>query len=126
MNDLEQVAKDIAIDSHIDPEEKFGSVLVIIMLVGIFINVIRVIQECNKSELAMEKGNKQEAYRNRIKSLSIRRGWYTKMRLKKILRQNMPRDKYKQYGQILCDKILDHAENITLEQTNSLLEVSNV
>tara|TARA_A100001201_G_scaffold4631_1_gene9105 strand:- start:869 stop:1255 length:387 start_codon:yes stop_codon:yes gene_type:complete len=128
MNELEKLAEKVAIDSDIDPKATFGSVLVIIMLVGIFINLIRVIQECNKPELKMLNNTEQKctAYSSHIKTLSMRRGWYTKMRLKKILRQNMPREEYKKHGSVLCEKILDAASNLNHEQVHSLIEVSNV
>lgn len=126
MEDVKAIARKIAVDSDIDPDAKFGSVLVIIMLIGIFINVIRVIQECNKSELFSDNKTKSEFYANEMRSLSSRRSWYTKMRLKKILRQHMPMLEYKKYKNVLCENILNAAESVTQEQVNSLLEVQNV
>lgn len=126
MEDVKAIARKIAVDSDIDPDAKFGSVLVIIMLIGIFINVIRVIQECNKSELFSDNKTKSEFYANEMRSLSSRRSWYTKMRLKKILRQHMPIPEYKKYKNVLCENILNAAESVTQEQVNSLLEVQNV
>ena len=51
MNELEKIAEKIAIDSDIDPKANFGSVIVVIMLIGVFLTLIRVIQDCNKTEL---------------------------------------------------------------------------
>ena len=128
MNELENIAEQIAIDSDIDPQAKFGSVIAVIMLIGVFLTLIRVIQDCNKSELKMLTSAEQKctAYSSHIKTLSVRRGWYTKMRLKKILRKNMPREEYKKHGSVLCEKILDAASNLNHEQIHSLIEVSNV
>tara|TARA_R110002074_G_scaffold75089_3_gene171839 strand:- start:1341 stop:1727 length:387 start_codon:yes stop_codon:yes gene_type:complete len=128
MNELEKIAEKIALDSEIDPNAKFGSVIVVIMLIGIFLTLIRVIQDCNKAELKMLTNTEQKctAYASHIRALSIRRGWYTKMRLKKILRRNMPREDYKQHGSVLCEKILDAASNLNHEQVHSLIEVSDV
>ncbi len=128
MNELETIAEKIAIDSDIDPKANFGSVIVVIMLIGVFLTLIRVIQDCNKTELKMLTSTEQKctAYASHIKTLSVRRGWYTKMRLKKILRQNMPREEYKKHGSVLCEKILDAASDLSHEQVHSLIEVSNV
>ena len=128
MNELEKIAEKIALDSEIDPNAKFGSVIVVIMLIGVFLTLIRVIQDCNKAELKMLTNTEQKctAYASHIRTLSIRRGWYTKMRLKKILRRNMPKEDYKQHGGVLCEKILDAASNLNHEQVHSLIEVSDV
>jgi|TARA_R100000005_G_C4993395_1_gene200447 hypothetical protein len=128
MNELEKLAEQIAVDSDIDPQAKFGSVIAVIMLIGVFLTLIRVIQDCNKSELKVLNNNEQKctAYASHIKNLSIRRSWFTKMRLKKILRQNMPMEDYRKHGGVLCEKILDAATNLNHNQVHSLIEVSNV
>ena len=59
MNELEKIAEKIALDSEIDPNAKFGSVIVVIMLIGIFLTLIRVIQDCNKAELKTTKKKKK-------------------------------------------------------------------
>lgn len=127
MNDVEKLAKNVAVEAGLDPEQKFGSVLLIIMLVGIFINIIRVIQECNKPELsALNDSQKTKAYASHIKSLSVGRGWYTKMRIRKILRQNMPREDYRAHGSALCEAILTQAESLSNQEVQSLIEASDV
>jgi len=128
MEELEKIAEKIAIDSEIDPNAKFGSVIAVIMLIGVFLTLIRVIQDCNKSELKLLDSKKQKctAYASHIKTLSNRRGWFTKMKLKKILRQNMPMEDYRKHGGVLCEKILDAATNLNDNQVYSLIEASNV
>jgi hypothetical protein len=128
MEELEKLAEKIAIDSDIDPKAEFGSVIAVIMLIGVFLTLIRVIQDCNKSELKLLSSKQQKctAYASHIKTLSHRRGWFTKMRLKKILRQNMPMEDYRKHGSVLCEKILDAATNLNDNQVYSLIEASNV
>ena len=46
---LEKIALDI-LGSQELPKDKFGSVIMIIMMVAILVNCIRVIQECNKNK----------------------------------------------------------------------------
>lgn len=127
MNTIEELAEKIAYDSDIDLDQKFGSVLIVIMLIGIFVNIIRVIQECDKKELSYANSQQQAVIcTSSIKNLSLKRSWYTKMKLKKILRSHMPLKDYRQYGAVLCDKILDAGERITINQVSSLIEANNV
>ena len=44
MVNIENIAEKVISKTEISPEQKFGSVLAIIMIVGIIINVIRVVQ----------------------------------------------------------------------------------
>lgn len=127
MTDLEKLSEKIALNANLNPKEKFGSVLIAIMIVGILINVVRVIQECEKKQLyGTTPDQKATIYRSSIKNLSIRRGWYTKMRLRKILRSHMPVTDYRQHGANLCNSILAAGESISVEQVHSLIEASNV
>jgi uncharacterized membrane protein YcjF (UPF0283 family) len=125
MNKPNQQMEDLAIDvlSRQDlPQDKFGSVIMIIMMVAILVNVIRVIQECNKNS----KLDKKLLYKQHIRELSNRRGWFTKMKLRKLIRRELKPDDYKEYGWQLVDAILDKGETITDEEVSTLLEVANV
>lgn len=127
MKKIDQIAEKILLQSNLDPNEKFGSILLIVMMIGILLNLIRVIQECDKQELSSMNINQQStACESYIKNFSIRKSWYTKMKIKKILRKNMPLDAYKQYGSIICDNMLLAGEKITSEEVYSLIEASNV
>jgi len=120
-----QKLKDIAIDILSQqelPQEKFGSVIMIIMMVAILVNVIRVIQECNKNS----KIEKTLLYKQHIRELAKRRGWFTKMKLRKLIRRELKPDDYKEYGWQLVDAICNKGENITDEEVLTLLEAANV
>ena len=72
-------------------------------------------------------GNRQEFYGKEIKNLSVRRGWYTKMRIKKLLRQNnCNKQLYKQYSNDIVTAILDVAENLKEDKIKILLEAADV
>lgn len=121
MNEPNDNLKDLAADvlsSQELPEDKFGSVIMIIMMVAILVNVIRVIQECQKDK----EENDIEFYRERITGLSKQRGWFTKMRLKKILRKQMSKEDYKLHANSLVKAILDKGERITDEEILTLME----
>ena len=124
---LEQVAEDVSCSaSKKSQNENFGSIILTIMIVGIIVNLVRVTQECNKNkvrELDQEAKNKYNA--GHIKSLCSDRGWFTKMRIKKAIRQQLGTEKYKEYGNVLLASIMDTGENLTDEKLIELVEVSN-
>lgn len=104
------------------PQDKFGSVIMIIMMVAILVNVIRVIQECNKQS----QTDKILLYKQHIRELSSRRGWFTKMRLRKVIRRELKPEDYKEYGWKLVNAILDKGESVTDDEVSTLLEIANV
>ena len=123
MNEPNDKLKNLAtevLSSQDLPEDKFGSVIMIIMMVAILVNVIRVIQECNKNKT--EKS--VDFYKTTIRNLSERKGWFTKMRLKKILRQQLSKEDYRLYGNSLVTAILNKGERITDEEVLTLLETT--
>tara|TARA_B110000503_G_C7071454_1_gene381049 strand:- start:777 stop:1154 length:378 start_codon:yes stop_codon:yes gene_type:complete len=104
------------------PQDKFGSVIMIIMMIAILVNVIRVIQECNKQS----QTDKILLYKQHIRELSSRRGWFTKMRLRKLVRRELNPEDYKKHGWSLVNAILDKGESVTDEEVSTLLEIANV
>lgn len=125
---LKTIGEKVLVKAGIPKEEEFGSVIAILMVISIILTIIRVIQECNKSKLstnctAQEKYN---LYGAEIKSYAVKRGWFTKMRIKKLLRQRMSKDQYAKYGLQLLNAILDSGENLTSEETMTLVEAANV
>lgn len=109
-----------------DPE-KFGSVIAILMVISIILTVIRVIQECNKSKIKVfNRRQKTEFYGQEIKSLSLRRSWFTRMTVKKVIRKELSPDNYKAYGVQLMNAILDTGETLTEDEIKTLVEAANV
>lgn len=103
------------------PQDKFGSVIMIIMMIAILVNAIRVIQECNKNN----KIDKILVYKQHIKELSVRRGWFTKMKLRKLIRRELKPSDYKEYGWQLVNAIFDKGAQVTDEEVSTLLEAAN-
>lgn len=104
------------------PKNLYGNPLIILMVIGIILNGIRVLQECNKNRT----GDKITTYQKHINGLCAKRGWYTKMRLKKIMRKEMNPEEYKTYANILVESILDKGEKISYKEVATLLEAANV
>jgi hypothetical protein len=86
------------------------------------------LQECNKNKLSANctAADKYALYGEEIKEYSIRRGWFTKMRIKKILRKNLDQEQYAKYSLSLLSALLDTGENLNTEEISCLVEAANV
>lgn len=102
--------------------------LTILMIISVILTCIRIIQECNKSKLSnMYQGyDKYAFYGTEIKELSYRRTWFTKMRIKKILRKEMNTDDYSRYSIAITNTLLDKGETITDDDIQTLVEMAHV
>lgn len=123
---LEDIAKRIISSANVsDPE--CGSVIIVLTVISIILSLVRVIQECNKKEAStLSKSDMYGLYQQEIKELSVRKGWFTKMRIKKLLRKELSTADYEKYGLALTAAIMDAGENITKEDTQTLIEATNV
>lgn len=125
---LKAIAEKIRKLSNIPEEETFGSVIAILMIISITLTLIRVLQECNKNKLSTESSTKDkyDLYGAEIRSFSIKRGWFTKLRIKKIIRKNMSKEQYAKYSLALLSSLLDVGETIKDDEIITLVEASNV
>jgi hypothetical protein len=130
MNDikLRAIGSKVLAKTNIPENEKFGSVIAILMVISIILTIIRVLQECNKNKLSANctAADKYALYGEEIKEYSIRRGWFTKMRIKKILRKNLDQEQYAKYSLSLLSALLDTGENLNTEEISCLVEAANV
>ena len=124
---LEEIAENVSSKaSNKAQDENFGSIILTIMIVGIIVNLVRVAQECNKNKTRqLEDSEKNKYNANFIKQLCADQGWFTKMKIKKAIRQQLGTEKYKQYGKVLLDSLMDTGEKLTEEKLIELVEVSN-
>ena len=125
---LKNIAEKILKKANIPQDETFGSVIAILMVISIILTLVRVLQECNKNKLSSDytAEDKRELYGSEIKRYSIRRGWFTKMRIKKLLRKELNKEQYEKYSIPLMAAILDTGENLDNEEVSCLLEAANV
>lgn len=112
--ELEVLAKEIINKSKM-PTENYGSVMLILMFVSIVLTAIRILQECHKNK-------DSQFYGAEVRSLGKKRGWFTKMRLKKIIKQQLKAEDYKKYKDDIVSAILDVAAKLTDEQMSMILE----
>lgn len=124
MVNIENIAEKVISKTEISPEQKFGSVLAIIMIVGIIINVIRVVQECEKVKDIEGFSEEQSCtfWQNRFKFLANKKTWFTRMRLRQIIRKHLGKDDYIKYKTQLHDAILDVGSSLSDEETYGLME----
>ena len=124
---LKQIAEKVLNKAGLQKEEKFGSVIAILMVISIILTVIRVLQECNKDKTQnMTSKDKVSVYAQEIRSFSKKRGWFTRMRIKKIIRRELTPEEFNKYGIKLTESMLDIGEYITDDEACTLVEASNV
>jgi len=125
---VKRVGERVLKQAGIPEDENFGSIIAILMIISIILTVIRIIQECNKNKLSSDctEQDRCSLYGQEIKSYSIKRGWFTKLRLKKLMRQKMSKEQYAKYSMPLLNALLDNGENLKDDEVTALVEMSNV
>jgi hypothetical protein len=125
---LKNLAEKIRKLANIPEEETFGSVMAILMIISITLTLIRVLQECNKNKLSQDSSlqDKYNLYGSEIKHYALRRGWFTKMRIKRVMRDKMSKEQYSKYSLPLLNALLDSGENLKDDEVVALVENSNV
>lgn len=130
MNDpkLKAIASKVLDKANISQDQKFGSVIAVLMVISIILTLVRVLQECNKNKLSdnCTSSDKYALYGTEIKEYSIKRGWFTKMRIKKVLRKQLNKEDYNQYSFKLLNAILDTGSNVNNDEIITLVENANV
>ena len=126
--ELKHIAKKVLNKAGVPEQENFGSVIAILMVISIILTLVRVLQECNKNKLTGDytAQDKYNLYGAEMKEYSFRRGWFTKMRIKKLLRRELPREQYEKYSLKLVNAILDTGENLQDDEIVTLVEAANV
>jgi hypothetical protein len=114
--------------SQIDKSELHGiDPLTIIIIIGIIVNIIRVIQECNKDKVSkLAKSERTELLSTDMKFRAFQHGWLTRLKLKRIVKKYLTKDQYKEYGEPILKSLLDVGKTVKEEQVSALLEYENV
>lgn len=127
MDTTKKVAHKVLQQSNIPDDQKFGSVIAILMVISIILTVIRVLQECNKNKTQnMTCKDKSNVYGESIRTYSKKRGWFTRLRIKRILKKQLDAADYQKYGIKLTESLMDVGENLTDDEVYSLVEAANV
>jgi len=126
MGDINDLSEKVMENSKIPKDEKFGSVLIAIMVIGIIVNVIRVIQECEEDKKNLYNKTEYAGFiKNRIIEISNRRSFMITMKLKRILRKNLDKEVYDKYKTQLVNGLFKTGTELTENEIYTLLEHSN-
>jgi hypothetical protein len=124
---LKLIAEKVLANAKLSQTENFGSVIAILMIISIILTAVRVLQECNKSKASsLAKEDKYSLYGQEIKLFSSRRGWFTRMRLKKIIRKELNKEDYNKYSLVLVEAILATGESLKEDEIITLVEAAHV
>lgn len=107
--------------------DKYGNIIVVIMIIGIVLSLIRVIQECNKQQFTVfNKDQKAKYMQEQVRSICISRNFLNKWRLRRIIKDKLSSEDYNLYGTKLRDAILDTGVDLTEDESYTLVEAANV
>jgi hypothetical protein len=126
---LKAIAIKILDKSTLPKEDNYGfAVVTILMIISIMLTCVRILQECNKNKLSSQstEQDKYAIYGEQLRTFSERRGWFTKMRIKKILRREMTREDYNKYSLSILNALLETGEILTDDEIKTLVENANV
>lgn len=125
---LKAIAVKVLNQAGVGQEEQYGFVITILMTISIILTVVRILQECNKNKLtgSCTAEDKYNLYGEELRSYSKKRGWFTKMRIKRLLRRELPDEQYDKYGFQLLNALLDVGASLTDDEVKTLVEAANV
>lgn len=126
---LKNIAIKILEKSNVPKDDVYGfAVVTILMIISIVLTCVRILQECNKNKLSSQSTaqDKYALYGEQLKTFSERRGWFTKMRIKKILRREMKKEDYEKYSLAILNALLETGEVLTDDDVITLVEAANV
>jgi hypothetical protein len=126
---LKNIAIKVLEKSNVPKEDNYGfAIVTILMIISIILTCVRILQECNKNKLSAQSTaeDKYTMYGEQLKTFSEKRGWFTKMRIKKILRREMTKENYNKYSFAILSALLDTGEVLTDDEIITLVEASNV
>jgi uncharacterized membrane protein len=126
---LKAIAIKILEKSTVPKDDVYGfAIVTILMMISMILTCVRILQECNKNKLTSQSTaqDKYSMYGEQIHTFSKRRGWFTKMRIKKILRREMKKEDYEKYSLAILNALLETGEILTDDEVVTLVEAANV
>lgn len=126
---LKTIAIKVLEKSNVPKEDNYGfAVVTILMIISIILTCVRILQECNKTKIRKlsTDQDKYAIYGEQLKTFSERRGWFTKMRIKKILRREMKKEDYEKYSFAILNALLNTGEVLTDDEIITLVEAAHV
>jgi hypothetical protein len=127
--ELKAIAVKILERSKVEKDGTYGfGVVTILMIISIVLTCIRILQECNKNKLGSSctAQDKYSVYGEQIRTFSSNKGWFTKMRIKRILRREMKAEDYNKYSLAILEALLNTGENLSEQEVATLVEAAQV
>jgi hypothetical protein len=126
---LKAIAIKVLEKSRVPKEDNYGfAIVTILMIISIILTCVRILQECNKNKLTPQSTieDRYTIYGEQLHTFSERRGWFTKMRIKKILRREMKKEDYEKYSLAILNALLETGETLSKDDVQTLVEAANV
>lgn len=125
---LEKIAKKVLNNMQLPKDKEYGiDPITIIIVISIIVNLIRVIQECKKNrKLVNDKNEYASIMKREIQDVILKDSWLNRLRLQRIIKQNLTKDQYKAYGKALQYSIMGTGINLTEDEIYTLTEAANV
>jgi cell division protein FtsL len=127
--EVEKIAKKVIKNMKLDKNKDYGiDPITIILVIGIILSLIRVIQECRANrKLIKDKLKLAHTMQQDIENLVLKNSWLNRLKLKRIIKQNISKEQYKAYGHALQNSIMETGINLTEDEVCALMnEVNNV
>jgi len=126
---LKTIAIKVLEKSTVPKTDNYGfAIVTILMIISIILTCVRILQECNKNKLTAQSTaeDKYSMYGEQLHTFSERRGWFTKMRIKKILRREMKKEDYEKDSLAILNALLETGEILTDDEVATVVEAANV
>lgn len=125
---VKKIAQQILENMKIENNPKYGFVdpITIILIISITLTLIRIIQECRKNRsLIKDKYAKGVLLQKDIQEIILKDSWFNRLRLQRIIKQNLSKEQYAAYGKDLQNSLMSVGINLTEDETCALMEASN-
>lgn len=125
--EVEKIAKKVIKNMKLDKNKDYGiDPITIILVIGIILSLIRVIQECRANrKLIKDKLKLAQTMQQDIENLVLKDSWLNRLKLKRIIKQNINKEQYKVYGHALQNSIMETGINLTEDEVCTLVEAAN-
>jgi len=124
---LEKIAKKVISNMHLEKDKEYGiDPITIILVISVILTLIRVIQECRKNrKLLKDKNESVSLMKKDIQEAVLKDSWLNRLRLQRIIKNNLTKDQYKAYGKSLQNSIMETGINLTEDEVCTLMEATN-
>ena len=125
--ELEKIANKVIKKLNLPPQAQYQSVILVVMVISVILSLIRVMQECENKKLKLlsDKKDQAQVMQQSVKNICIKRNLLNQWRLKKIIKQKLSPEDYKNLGDQLKKAIMDVGVDLTDDESLTLMEAAN-